>query len=428
MNAIIRSTLLIMTMLSPPLTALAETIELRMSWWGGNQRHQATRLALDAFEQAYPGIKVRSEPGGFDGQLQRLATQVAGNSEPDVMQINWNWLPVFSKTGDGFYDLNKLDKDIDLSQFSERAKSMAVREGRLNGVPVSLTARLFYYNAEPWKKAGLSYPTTWDELFAAGKVFKEKLGEDYYPLSIYPNSEIVAILNTYMVQKYNIPMVDEEKKKFNYSKEQWLDFFGFYKRLIDEHVIPPAVSYYASFGKSNPWEVRPWMNGQLGGKYLWTTDGIYAPNLKNPADYVLGPFIKLPGAKESGLFFKPGLIFSIGKNTRHVKEAAQLVNFLLNDPRGVTAMGLHRGIPLSEKAVQILQQEKMVDADNLQLKSLQQMEGLVGKIDVSTFLEDAKFQSLMTTYIERLEQGKISLDEIATAFPKEAERLLRRFF
>ncbi|PWC09776.1 sugar ABC transporter substrate-binding protein [Brenneria roseae subsp. americana] len=428
MNSITRSTVFIMATLFLPLTCLSETIELRMSWWGGNQRHQATRQALDAFEQAYPNIKVKSEPGGFDGQLQRLATQVAGNSEPDVMQINWNWLPVFSKNGDGFYDLNKLDKEIDLSQFNEQGKNMVILKDKLNGIPVSLTARLFYYNAEPWRKAGLNYPTTWDELFSAGKVFKEKLGQDYYPLSIYPNTEIVALLNTYMVQKYNIPMVDEENKKFNYTKEQWIDFFGFYKQLIDNHVIPPAVSYYASFGKSNPWEIKPWMNGQLGGKYLWTTDNIYAPNLKDPDDYVLGPFIMQPEAKEAGLFFKPGLIFSIGKNTRHPKESAQLVNFLLNDPRGVTIMGLHRGVPLSEKAVKILQEQKMIDDNNLQLKSLRQMEEFIGNVNVSTFLEDAQFQTLMTTHIERIEQGKSSLDEIATAFPKEAERILKRFF
>ncbi len=29
------------------------------------------------------------------------------------MQTNWNWLPIFSKTGDGFYDLKQMKDVID---------------------------------------------------------------------------------------------------------------------------------------------------------------------------------------------------------------------------------------------------------------------------------------------------------------------------
>ena len=46
---------------------------------------------------------------------------------------------------------------------------------------------------------------------AAGKTFESKLGKQYYPV-ILEHRDTLALLNSYMVQKYNIPAVDEKTK------------------------------------------------------------------------------------------------------------------------------------------------------------------------------------------------------------------------
>ncbi|GAB7206729.1 hypothetical protein OS21_32240 [Dickeya oryzae] len=207
----------------------ADQVDLRMSWWGGNGRHQVTLKAIEEFQKKYPDIKVKAEYTGWDGHLSRLTTQIAGNTEPDVMQTNWNWLPIFSRTGDGFYDLNKVKDVLDLSQFDAKELQATTVDGKLNGIPISVTARVFYYNTETWKKSGLTYPKNWDELMNAGKVFKEKLGDQFYPL-VLEHQDSLALLNSYMVQKYNIPAVDEKNKKFSYTDAQWVEFFETYKK------------------------------------------------------------------------------------------------------------------------------------------------------------------------------------------------------
>ena len=52
--------------------------------------------ALALFERRH-GVRVKAEYMGFNGYLERLTTQIAGGSEPEVMQINWAWLAMFSK-------------------------------------------------------------------------------------------------------------------------------------------------------------------------------------------------------------------------------------------------------------------------------------------------------------------------------------------
>ncbi|MBE8365948.1 extracellular solute-binding protein, partial [Leptospira borgpetersenii serovar Balcanica] len=108
---------------------------------------------------------------------------------------------------------------IDLSQFDPKELKSTTVNGKLNGIPISVTARVFYYNNETWKKAGVDYPKTWDELMAAGKTFESKLGKQYYPV-VLEHQDVLALLNSYMVQKYNIPAVDEKTKNFAYSKAQ----------------------------------------------------------------------------------------------------------------------------------------------------------------------------------------------------------------
>ena len=400
--------------------------ELRMSWWGGNQRHQATTEAIKAFEAQNPDVKINTEPSGWDGYLSRLSTQLAGNTEPDVMQINWNWLVMFSKNGDGFYDIQRQSAAIDLSQFSSQGKQLVTVNGKLNGVPVAMTGRSMYYNPELWKKAGVAYPQTWEQMIAAGPAFKNTLGDDYYPFILANHdTTIMTFLNSYMVQKYNIPMIDPQKKNFTYSREQWLDYFGMYKKLVDNHVIP-SMKYLSSFGKANAWEIKPWLDGKIGGVHTWSTDGTFAGSLRPPAHLEVGPYPMLPGATDAGIFFKPAMMFSIGKNSKHPELAAKLINFLLNDPQGIKAMGLQRGVPLSAEAVKVLQQDGVLDNGQIQVQGLAQVDQLMGKIEPSPWFENPQLLAYFLDAVQRYDYGQLTLEQLADEFPQRAQRVLKK--
>jgi oligogalacturonide transport system substrate-binding protein len=163
------------------LGTVASAADLRMSWWGGDGRHQATQAALKVCGDKH-GHTINPEFTGFDGHFEKVATQLAGGTEADIMQINWPWLPIFSANGDGFADLRDFSDTIDLSQWSDTELESTTRNGHLNGLPVSISGRLFFFNKTTWDKAGLALPTNFDELLAAGPIFAEKLGDNYYPL------------------------------------------------------------------------------------------------------------------------------------------------------------------------------------------------------------------------------------------------------
>ncbi|MBE5202167.1 carbohydrate ABC transporter substrate-binding protein [Pectobacterium sp. FL60-S17] len=421
LHTLIASSLALVAM--PSLAA--DNVELRMSWWGGNSRHQQTLKAIEEFHKQHPNITVKAEYTGWDGHLSRLTTQIAGNTEPDVMQTNWNWLPIFSKNGDGFYDLNKVKDSLDLTQFESKELQNTTVEGKLNGIPISVTARVFYFNTESWKKAGLEYPKTWDELLNAGKVFKEKLGDQYYPI-VLEHQDSLALLNSYMVQKYNIPAIDVKGQKFAYTDAQWAEFFGMYKKLIDSHVMPDT-KYYASFGKSNMYEMKPWITGEWSGTYMWnSTITKYSDNLQPPAKLELGNYPMLPGAKDAGLFFKPAQMLSIGKSTKYPKESAQLINFLLNSKEGAQALGLERGVPLSKAAVAQLTADGVIKDDAPAVAGLKLALSLPHDVAVSPYFDDPQIVSLFGDTIQSIDYGQKSVEDAAKYFQRQSDRILKR--
>ena len=67
---------------TPSEPAADEPVELRITWWGGDARHEVTNAAIDEFEALHPNITVVRDFGGFEGYLDKVTTQYAGGNSP----------------------------------------------------------------------------------------------------------------------------------------------------------------------------------------------------------------------------------------------------------------------------------------------------------------------------------------------------------
>jgi oligogalacturonide transport system substrate-binding protein len=81
----------------------------------------------------------------------------------------------------------------------------------------------------------------------------------------------------------------------------------------------PDTRYYASFGKSNMYEMKPWIQGEWAGYVELHHQQIFRqPEAAGEAG--AGEYPMLPGATDAGLFFKPAQMLSIGKSTKNRKR------------------------------------------------------------------------------------------------------------
>ncbi|TDP75060.1 oligogalacturonide-binding protein [Roseateles toxinivorans] len=408
--------------------ALAQDSVLRFAWWGGGARHQATLKAIAAFERKNPGVKIKAEYMGFNGYLERLTTQIAGGSEPDVMQINWAWMAMFSKRGNGFTDLNQYKQVLALDQFSAEDLAMGTVAGRLNALPVSYSARVLLWNEAAFKRAGVPLPTTWDELFATGKQFRQKLGDQAYPLDgeLY---DMMLLAQAYVQQKYGTPYVDPKLPQVAMSPAAALEWVQIYKKLIDGHVATP-LKLRASLGGAEKAteQQQDWVVGNWAGNFTWDSSiGLRESTLDKQQKLTLGDFPTLPGAKNSGMFGRPTVMFALGRNSKKAEIAAKLINFLLCDPEAALILGRTRGVPLVDAQYQLLVKEKKLP--ELELRAYEQIkkQKLAGNIALpSPLFEHARMQKFMREVFETIAYGKTSDQDAATRLIEDGNALLRR--
>jgi oligogalacturonide transport system substrate-binding protein len=404
-------------------TRASAPVELRMSWWGGSDIHKVQLAALRRFESRYPGIRVRAEYTGWAGHLERLTTQISGNTAPDLMQINWNWLVLFSRDGLGFYDLRELAGELDLAQFDTDSLAFGTMAGRLNGLPISMASRLFYYNASTYERAGLPLPSTWEELFAAGPIFRSRLGPEYYPLDLNLQ-DVTAVGRTWLLQRTGKPLVDEQGRKLNASEGDLQEIAGFYRRLVEEHVVP-SVQERASYGNVAPHEMRSWINGRYAGVHQWITAiGKSADTLAPGQRIELGAFPLRSGAVDAGLLYRPGMLLAINARTQHPREAALLIRFLLEDEEAVRAMGLRRGPPVNARALRRLADDGTLTGISWQGR--EQVRALPNQIRESGFYDHPRVRDAFMDAFELLGYQRMGVPAAGSRMYEDVNQILRR--
>ncbi len=358
MKTLIMTAALFAASISPLSLSAANAANLRMSWWGSDDRHIATQEALKICGAKF-GHTISPEFTGFQGHQEKVATQLAGRTEADIMQINWPWLPLFSKSGDGFADLNQFKDIIDLSQWSKSDLDDGTVKGKLNGISVSTTGRVFMFNKTTYDKAGIQIPKTWDELIAAAPVMKEKLGKEYFPFEgAALDARLVVVLR--ITQKTGKDLIDPNTNKVAWTQAELADGLKFYQTLVDKGVIE-SWKTVAAGGNKPLHENQKWAKGQIAGTYQWdSTYGKIATPMEKGQELVPVKLLTIDGAKTDGVYRKPSMLFSISKNSKDPKAAAQVLNCLLNDPEAAKILGATRGIPSSKIALDTLNKEGKV--------------------------------------------------------------------
>jgi len=414
--------------LAAPAVHAADPVTLRFLWWGGSDRHDRTRKAIALFESRHPGVRIKPEYMGTTGYLEKLTMQMVGGTEPDIMQVNWAWLAMFSRHGDGFHDLNRQREHLALDQFSADDLRMNTVEGKLNGLAPSYAARCFVWNQAAFARAGVALPRTWDELFAAGPAFRSKLGERAFPMDGEPY-DMLLLSQTYIHQKHGTPFVHASGKRVAMSPEALREWVQMYQRLTETHVATP-LRYRASLGGAEkPLEQQPdWVVGNWAGNYTWDTAlRLRQSTLDKQQKLDIGEFLTLPDAKNSGMFGRPAMLYSVSKRCRHPEIAAKFLNFLLTDPEAARIQGLTRGVPAATRAFQTLQEAKLLQP--LELKAYLQIKAArdAGRIELpSPKFEDARFRKFLREVFERVSYGKLDATQAAQRLLEDGNALLAR--
>jgi len=156
-----------------PAAGSSDKVEITFSAWGSPEELAVWKQIIADFEQANPGIKVNVEVSDWTSYWDKLKTQLAANTPPDVFAMD---APLFLdyQSRDVLLNLQPyLDKNPDMLKdiYPQTLEAYKTKDGYY-GLPRDFQTIVLFYNKDMFDKAGVAYPTadwTWDDLRTASK-------------------------------------------------------------------------------------------------------------------------------------------------------------------------------------------------------------------------------------------------------------------
>lgn len=391
-----------------------KAVTLRFTWWGSDARHKRTQQVIDAFTKAHPNITIKGEFKDWNGYWDALATTVAANDAPDIIQMDEMYLASYAERG-ALLDLKTADKHLTTTDFDAKALATGAIDGKQYGVPTGLTAYSFVVNTDLLAQYKVSVPDdatwSWDDLKAvAGQVSKasggkvtgtQSMGFDIGGVNIWARQHGSALYSP--DGKVALPSAV-------------LASFWQYQLDLAKSGAAPAASVTveratAALDQSgiatNSSAFGTWWNTQLT-----SLEGASGQKLK---------LLKLPGESQSstpGLYYKPSMFWSISSRSKQPAEAALFVDFLANSQEAADIMLTDRGVPANTK-IRAGIAPKLTETDKAAAEYLDAIK--VGEAPRVTPNGASDVEAILKRYTEDVLFARKTPQDAATGFIKELQ-------
>ncbi len=340
---------------APDIASLGD-VTLRFRWWGGDARNEATIKVIEQFEALYPNVTIEYEPGSADGYHDKLATELAGGTAPDIVQIDPETFPTYVANGDYFFNLD--DFAIDMSVFEEGYIHQRINgyyDGKQLGLPTGIAGPAVVVNKALAESLGLDLNIEnmrWEDIITLGKAVREK-SEDKDVYLLCANKDYVAILFVMSYVKQLTGGAAFVDGKLVLTEEQLTEIYEFVKELYDSETVP-SIEYMAAYAGDNIQSDANWLAGKYVAAlaYISTVDVMVA-NGPEGAEYYAGSLPVLEGAADGGWASNTPQVLAITKTCAHPEVAAAFLNYFFTNETAMETLGATRSVPPTARAREI---------------------------------------------------------------------------
>jgi oligogalacturonide transport system substrate-binding protein len=302
-------------------------------------------------------VTIEPEYGGFDGYNQKIKTQLAGSTAPDIIQLDQPWLAELTKGQEVLSDLSK--SSMDLSGFNAQyLKDFVTYNNKIVGLPMGTNGRTLIINKSLAGKLGVDYSKgfSWDSLIAEAKRIRST-DSKYYLMN--SDMGVVQLMWTSYVRQLSGSSLVKEDGALGFTKEQAVEGFTWIKQAYEAGVFQPMgeSQLFSSKTDQNP----KWINQELVAIEGWSSEitKFQAALPKGTEiDVTLPPLS--PNAKTGAALVRPSMVVSVNNKSENKEEAIKFVNWLLTNKDAAVTLGDVRAVPALETTRQAI-----VDAGKL---------------------------------------------------------------
>jgi multiple sugar transport system substrate-binding protein len=396
----------------------AEKIELRMSWWGSQERHDKTLAAIELFEQQNPGVTITGEYSGFDGYMDKLNTQIAASNAPDLIQLGGNIKEYVDKNA--LLDLNPyVGNIIDVSDFNGGLVKSATFNNSLYGVTLGVSSSAMLVNKTMLANAGVSVPDinwTYEDFKRIAVDVSSKLGKGNY--GSYDLSSDAATLGSYLGS------VGKELYRdgaIHFDKQDMINWFTMWDELRKAGAIVPA-----DVQVSNPPTAVDKSLVVKGQVALQSAAASQIYGFQELTQDELGLVVYPNGPAGSGMIPPISGQYITGyAGTKHPDMVAKFMNFMVNAEDGASTLGNSRGVPPAGKIRDLLGSQS-TPIDKVLYDFVSDVSNIAKEVDYQQFPQDNEFTKLLQLTSEKIAFGAASIDKAVDEYMVEINKLLAK--
>ncbi|HEY7419773.1 MAG TPA: extracellular solute-binding protein, partial [Ktedonobacteraceae bacterium] len=385
---------------------------LQMSFWGNASRNKLTKNAIQAFHQIHPNITINTWYEDFTVYFDKLNTQIASGSAPDLIQMDMSYLAQYDKQH-LLLDLTPYinDKTIDLTNFDKNMMTSSEDKGTPYGISLGGNYECMLYDSNVIQQANVgALPTTmtWQEF----GTYTGELSKALASKKVYGTADASGYMDLFEIwirqQGKELWTTDG---KVNYTVDDVAAWFNYWNGLRASGACVPAETQAAVTGSGASASLL------TKGKAVFdTTHSNQFVGFQTLVQHTLN-FQQVPTGPKPGLYQKPSMLLSVAASSKYAKDGATFINFLINNTAGVRAIGLDRGVPGSTTSQAALQ--PTLSASDKKVVAYGSLVASSGQVNPKTVLDPpgaSKILKALTNVAQQVSFGKMSATAGAQSF------------
>lgn len=402
-----------------------EKTTIKITWWGGDSRHEYTQKLLDLYSEENPNVTFEATPAGWEGYFDKLSTQAASGSMPDIIQMDYLYISTYAKNN-SLADLSEfIDSGvIDTSNVDEATLNTGLIGGKMAGIVAGTNALAVTYNPDVLEEAEVEAPAddwTWDDYVELNTKVTEKLGkESALTATIGPFGDMNFF--NFWVRQHGETLFTEDGTGLAYEDDAILaDYFQMWADMIEKDVAPDPdeQSQIASQGI----ETLPVVTGDAGTTLEWNT---YANKVVSSNDKL--KLAMMPGAAENNaIWMKPGMFWSVAETSEVKEECAKFINWMTNSEEANDIIAAERGVPISSSIREYMTGSgNMSDAQVEMFEYIDNVAEIAGACPAADPSGIAEINEAFANAGNSVAYGQATSEEAAKTFREKATEILER--
>jgi multiple sugar transport system substrate-binding protein len=391
---------------------------LALEFWTNPTRTKNTQAEIDAFVKANSPLKLNPQSSGdFNGYWDKLATQTAGGTAPDIIQMDMAYIADYGSRG-ALLDLTKYGADT--SKFVEGTVDSGKINGTLVGVNAGINSALFFANPKVFETAKVALPDdktwTWDDLMQVGAEVASKAKVTFGIASLFASD---AFFGTW-VRQHGKELFTDKAVGFTAAEAQsWFDMMVKFQKA---GAIGSAQDISGEAPK--PLAQSAVVVGTAAMQY-YNSNQLEAVNAASGTSMKLlrGPSVT-GKATERKTWYKASMLWSASSKTKNPEAAVKWINWFVNSTEAADIDLAERGIPANTEILAHVK-PKLSPAQQTVAKYITDIKPELGPTPIAPPPGGGTLGTVLGRYASDILFGRSNTTDAATKFVAEVQSNLK---